>query len=138
VPSRSAWASLTLDRVGLLLPRLARAEPSEEWELADALTDLRLGVSIIELRQLSPRVRDTAGPQIDSILANLSSHFRALSLGRSDPLPVAAVDRFDATLKAILQLTQPADRYAGIVAGTSLRRGLFPQAPAYRASEAKA
>jgi uncharacterized membrane protein YccC len=138
VPDRSAWNSRMLDRIAALLPRLAKAQPSDDWKELDPLADLRLGASIIELRRLRAGVDSATGRQIDAILLALGSYFRALSQGRSDPLPAQSIDRLDAAIGAILRLQAPADRYTGIAATVGLRRGLFPQAPAYQPLESNA
>ena len=135
VPDREIWASRMLDRVGLLLPRLARTEASKEWEFVDALRDLRLGVSIIELHRLRTRVEDSTGRQIESVLGALGRHFQTLALGRDASLSLGVVDRLDAAMTGILQMTEPEDRNAGIIAAVGLRRGLFPKASAYKPAE---
>ena len=58
-PSDEAtWSSLMIDRMSLLISRLARLPPGSDVELLDALTDLRLGVTIIELSQVRLRSVD--------------------------------------------------------------------------------
>jgi uncharacterized membrane protein YccC len=136
IPDRITWASRMLDRAGLLLPRLTRVQASRELELVNGLGDLRLGISIIELRRLRDKVRDTTGRQIESVLGAVGVHFQALALGREASLSPAVIDRLDAAMAGILQLNEPADRHAGIVAAIGLRRALFPQASAYRPVEA--
>jgi hypothetical protein len=111
-------------------------QASRELELVNGLGDLRLGISIIELRRLRDKVRDTTGRQIESVLGAVGVHFQALALGREASLSPAVIDRLDAAMAGILQLNEPADRHAGIVAAIGLRRALFPHASAYRPVEA--
>src|SRR6516225_236684 len=60
LPTRDQWASRMLDRVGLLLYRQPRFEPHPQYEFADALEDLRLGVNIIEMRSIAPGMSERA------------------------------------------------------------------------------
>ena len=122
-----------LDRIGLLLPRLSQIGANEESELAQALRDLRLGFGIVELQRLRATVDADTRREVDAVFAELAKHFDALSRGKPAAVPTSAVARLDAAMAAILELPDPADRYAGIGAAIGFRRNLFPQAPAYRA-----
>jgi uncharacterized membrane protein YccC len=130
LPERDAWASRMLDRVGLLLPRLARA-PIEEGELMDALNDLRLGVGVIELRRLHADPDHIAEGEIKHVLVALGAYFRRRASGQRMALPDSVVASLDAVIAAILHMSTPADRYSGVVAAIGLRRSLCPGAPAY-------
>jgi uncharacterized membrane protein YccC len=132
MPERAEWASRMLDRVGLLLPRLARAPAEEEWRLTDALRDLRIGVGIIDLRQLRPGSDHAATGQIHDILAVLGTHFSRLAQGRHPVLPENVIVSLDGFIAAILRMATSADRCAGVVAAVGLRRSLFPDAPPYQ------
>jgi uncharacterized membrane protein YccC len=132
LPVRSRWASLMLDRVGLLLPRLARAPIDEQGELIDALNDLRLGVGIIELRRLGADPDHIAEGEIKHILVALGAYFRGRARGQPAVLPASVVAALDAVIVAVLHMGTPADRYSGVVAAIGLRRSLAPGAPAYQ------
>jgi hypothetical protein len=134
LPVRSAWAGLMLDRVGLLMPRLARAPIDEQGELIDALNDLRLGVGIIDLRRLHPDPDHIAEGEINHVLVALGAYFRRRASGQRTALPESAVVALDAVIAAILHMSTPADRYTGVVAAIGLRRSLFPGAPAYQSA----
>jgi uncharacterized membrane protein YccC len=130
-PTRVVWTSRMLDRMGLLLPRLSRIGVSEEGKLAEALDDLRLGVSVVELQRLRSSVDPDTRREIDAVLAELAKHFDELSRGVPAALPTGIVVRLDAAMAGILRLSDSEDRYAGISAAMSFRRTLFPQAAAY-------
>jgi uncharacterized membrane protein YccC len=132
LPERAVWASRMLDRVGLLLPRLARAPAEQEWELVDALRDLRIGVGIIDLRQLCPNSDHAVSGQIQDILAVLGTYFRRLARGRHPAFPQDVIVTLDGVIASILRMTTFADRCSGVVAAVGLRRSLFPDAPAYQ------
>jgi len=132
IPQREVWASRMLDRVGLLIPRFAQAGPNSEWELVDLLTDLRLGVSLIELRHLQDTANATDRRHIERILAIAHRHFQNLAKRQRRALPQAEIAALDSSMAGLLRMARAVDRHAGIVAAVGLRRGMFPQAPAYR------
>src|SRR5262249_60570101 len=86
LPTRDHWASRMLDRVGLLLSRQPRFEPHPQYEFADALESLRLGVNIIEARSIAPSMPEPAQESLAAMFDGLAPHFRALGHGRVAPL----------------------------------------------------
>lgn len=132
LPERSVWASRMLDRVALLLPRLARAPIDQEGELIDALNDLRLGVGIIDLRRLHADPARIAEREIKHILHTLGAYFGRRASGQRTALPESVVAALDALITSILHMSAPVDRHSGVVAAIGLRRSLFPGAAAYR------
>jgi uncharacterized membrane protein YccC len=135
VQNRQEWTSRMLDRLGLLIPRLARLQ-HDETETADALRDLRLGVAIIDLRTVAVDLDAAVRRRIDSLMATLSEYYRTMGRGRRPPLSPGCIGDIDAALAAVLRLPDPAERIRGIVATVGLRRNLFPNAPAYQPAEA--
>ncbi len=127
-----AWSSLMIDRMSLLISRLARLPAGSDVELMDALTDLRLGVTIIELSQVCAAVDRPEKERIESFMAMLGRHFKSLASGRRASLPQNAVGTLDAIMAHIIQLPKTAERTTGLLAAVGLRRGLFPQATAYQ------
>ncbi|HVJ51727.1 MAG TPA: FUSC family protein [Aliidongia sp.] len=134
VQNRQEWSSRMLDRLGLLIPRLARLK-HDELETADALRDLRLGVSIIDLRNVAADLDAAVRRRIDTLMATLSDYYRTLGRGRRPPLSPGCVEDIDAAMAAVLRLPDPTERTRGIVATVGLRRNLFPEAPAYQPAE---
>jgi uncharacterized membrane protein YccC len=126
LPSRSAWASRMLDRVGLLLTRDAIiAESGEQPRDSDALGDLRVGASIIELRHVAQEM--PASSPVHALLAKLAEHFRARSTGRAGPTLAELAEDIDQSLNAVASLRDVPPRWTGLLALTSLRRNLAPQ-----------
>ena len=127
----AAWASRMLDRVGLLLPRLARVAGDERVRLADALRDLQLGVAVAELREVAISAGGVVRATIETALSSVARYVRVRARhGHVAPdaaLP-AAVDHVVAQL---LALDPGAQRTSGLAAAAGLRRNLFPDAPAY-------
>jgi len=130
-PTRAEWASQMLDRVGLLMPRLARAGRDPELETADALRDLRTGVNVIELQEVMRNLNERAHDKMTRLLAGVAAHFRALAHGRRQlPAPVL-LGYLDRLIGDILAMSSPSVRHKGLAAAVGLRRNLYPDAPAF-------
>lgn len=133
--SRSVWGSRMLDRVGLLLPRLVIAEHLAILATDEPLRDLRLGLSVIDLRAVRNRISGVAGASVDHLLLEIATYFRMLSRGKTEapsPLPSPSLIRdIDASMTEIMTLDSRTDRRAGLLALVGLRRMLFPSIPGY-------
>ncbi len=138
VPSPNLWAGRMLDRVGLLLPRLSAVRAGDEPQLREALRDLRLGVSIAELRQLDHLVSAAADRQIAAALAQLAAHFDALAAGKTAAISPDMLGHLDGAIRGMLELPAIADRHTGVSAAMRLRLTLFPDASAYQPGAAGA
>jgi len=124
--SRTAWASRMMDRVGLLLPRLAGTSGVLRARAGHALDDLRLGANMLDLRRAGldtpPPVRAT----IERALTQIGAHFRQ-RLERPDAIPDGAIRHtIDQTIAALLASAPGPLRVQGLTAATGLRLGLFP------------
>jgi uncharacterized membrane protein YccC len=130
-PDVPGWIARMLDRIGLLAPRLALQGEDPGKPLLDALVDLRIGVSVGELRQL--RLDGPAHDMraITPVLEGIGAHYRALRPDRPAPPEPALLADVDAALASMAYRGTPDHRRAGVLALTSLRRNLFPAAPAY-------
>lgn len=128
-PDAMGWTSRMLDRIGLLAPRLAQRGEDPGAPLLDALRDLRIGLTVGELRAL----RLTAGPEkaagISAVLEGVSAYYRSLRFEAPRAAPVALLDCIDAALQAFARTPEPERRRAGVLALTGLRRNLCPGAP---------
>ena len=129
----SAWASRMLDRVGLLLPRLARVAGDDPLRLGDALRDLQLGVGVTELREVGRAAGCGVAAAVDVALRGLADHARR-QMRRGPAVPdrplFEALDRVAAQLFTVAP-GEP--RARGLAAVAGLRRNLFPDAPPYAA-----
>src|SRR5262249_52748974 len=74
--STTAWASRMFDRVGLLLPRLARVTDDQRTRSANALRDLQVGVAVVELREVGRAVGAGVDGAIEAALRSLARHAR--------------------------------------------------------------
>jgi len=131
----TAWASRMLDRVGMLLPRLARLSGVERFRDADALGDLRLGVNVAELRDLARDSDARVSTSIAQVLREITRLFGAKT--REQPVAADAqlLRSIDKAVDQLFRLEAPEARMRGLVAATGLRRGLFPDAPPYQPEE---
>ncbi|OUM02836.1 FUSC family protein [Variovorax sp. JS1663] len=126
--SRQVWASRMLDRVGILVPRIARSSGIARTRAARALDDLRLGANILDLRQAGEIGNPDARLAIGTVLERLGEHFRA-RLKRPDALPGAALRAsLDEAIAHLLAAETGPSRVQGLVAATGLRLVLFSPA----------
>lgn len=129
-PDAPAWIARMLDRIGLLAPRLALQGEDPGKPLLDALTDLRIGVSVDELRQLRLDATPDEAATIAPVLRGVGAHYRALRPAEPAPPEPLLLAGIDAALTRFAA-DGSERRRSGVLALTSLRRNLFPTAPAY-------
>lgn len=130
-PNTARWTSQMLDRIGLLLPRLAARQRDPGKPLLDALVDLRVGFVAGELDALARSVNPKERMLITDMLAKLSEHFRNLQPANPKPPTETLLTEIDRTVGVFAADPSPERRRHGLVLLTSLRRNLFPGAPAY-------
>jgi uncharacterized membrane protein YccC len=130
-PDAFGWIARMLDRIALLAPRLASQGQEPGPSLIDALADLRVGITIGELRSLRSTGTSEASLLITPVLRGVSGHYRALRPHRPvapEPLLLASIDR---ALAGISSHELGENRRQGVLALTSLRRNLFPGAACF-------
>jgi uncharacterized membrane protein YccC len=121
-----------LDRIALLAPRLAMSGPRHDLNAVDALADLRVGLSMVQLRSLQPAL-DKHGVPLAPLMQQLAQHFRGARAAPAGEAP-ALLDAIDAMLRSVCLAAIGAARPPAVAALASLRRDLFPRAPLYRPS----
>ncbi len=124
-------AARMVDRIGLLLPRLAAAAPRSADSLAslEALRELRAGLHIAQLRGMQQQLAQ-AGVALRPLLDSLGRYFGTRSgAPTSDPLM-----HIDATLRAVCAGATGEARLLAAAALASMRRDLFPGAAVYQPS----
>lgn len=131
-PTGHGYALRMLDRVGLLLPRLAFTVRPDDAMPDDALRDLRIGREIVTLqraRRQLPMTRAALAP----VLVTLARHFGDRSSARSLARHPRLLPDIDRALAAVGASTGSIPgRLRAAVALVGIRRGLYPDAPAYR------
>lgn len=130
-PDPAGWISRMLDRIGLLAPRLAANGEDPGKPVLDALTDLRVGVSVAELRQLRLAAPADDGAVVTPVLRGVGAHYRTLRPDAPAPPRHGLLTDIDVAIATLAGEGDPALRRQGVLSLTSLRRNLFPAAPAY-------
>lgn len=135
--SASAEPLLTIsarmvDRIGLLMPRLAVAHPTPQARAVavDGLRELRVGLHTAQLCGLQP-VLEQAGVALRPLLQRLGAYFEG-SEHRHGQAPAALLDKLDGTLRAVCATGAGEARQQAAAALASMRRDLFPRAAAYQ------
>ncbi len=124
-PSPLAVSARVVDRIGLLMPRLAlaKAEPGTRARTLETMRELRAGLHIAQLRGLAPQMAG-AGVALRPLLEQLGTHVG----GRHEPGLLAQID---ATLRAVCRAMEGEARQLAAAALASMRRDLFPRAEAF-------
>jgi uncharacterized membrane protein YccC len=123
---RAVFAGLMINRIGLLAPRLASI-PQGDLHGVDTLRELRVGLNIVDLRrsrhEMSPGTLRAMDAMLDQLALALREHH-----GGAMPLPL--LDSIDRVLAEAMN--EPDARADALIGLVGIRRGLFPDAPAYR------
>jgi uncharacterized membrane protein YccC len=129
---RVAFAGLLLDRLGLLIPRLAAAGTGGDLAAADALADLRVGVNMLELQGDRDGLPAAARAAVDDALFGAASHFAArAAAGRVLPPSPEVLRDIDRALDAVIALPAGRGREA-LRRLVGIRLGLFRDAAPYQ------
>lgn len=125
---RAQFAGLMLHRLGLLVQRIAFISESDRRD-ADSLVQLRIGLNIIDLRRARYGLAASTVRAIDEMLDDLAAAFRAHA---HEAMPAELLSCIDAALTAVVKDTNERARDDALLGLVGIRRGLFPDAPAYR------
>jgi uncharacterized membrane protein YccC len=129
---RGRLSELLLDRLGLLVPRLAAVGAGNDLAAVDVLADLRIGINMVDLQSDREALPLPVRAAVDDVLAGAARHFAAQAeAGRvQQPVPelLTDIDRaFDVAVE--VPGTHGRDLLLQLV---GIRRGLFPDAAPYR------
>ncbi len=122
-PAPTAVAAQMIDRVSLLMPRVAGMDARKKQLVANALQDMRIKLNLVHLRRVQHRLR-RRNITIQPLLDALSNHFQrktARLAGRSD-----LRKETDQTLLALCSTAAFPMRNEAIAALAGVRRDLFP------------
>jgi uncharacterized membrane protein YccC len=128
---RNVLAGLLLDRLGLLVPRLAAVGTGNDLAAVDALKDLRIGINMAGLQRDRDAMPPLVHAAIDDVLLGTAAHFAAqAAAGRVQPPKPVLLDAIDRALDAAT--TMPAERARDLLLQLEgIRRGLFAGAPPF-------
>ncbi len=120
----NTWTSLMLDRLALITPRLALAQPlPNELEGANALTDLRVGLNIITLRDAADGRRL---PEVRRLFALIAEAYERRCEERKDIFGPQLLQALDDTILALGRVPPDETDIRVPAALTGLRRALYP------------
>ncbi len=131
VPSVGRMSARMLDRVGLLTPRLAMADRSNDLDAVDALADLRVGLNMGQLLLVQSKLAGD-GVSLQSLFQNLSAHFRERPQHHGAP-DLLLLECIDGSLRAVCAAPDSEEKFKAVTALVGIRRDLFPDAAAYQA-----
>jgi uncharacterized membrane protein YccC len=122
-----AFAALMLDRLSLVVPRLALGINGADDGAASALADIRVGVNIIGLQHSAPHLPDQLHHVVHTMMDAIASHYRRHDLDQANAALLGIIDGVIATA-----VHDPATVTGELLLQLSgIRRGLFPNAPPY-------
>jgi uncharacterized membrane protein YccC len=124
---RAQFAGLMLHRLGLLVQRIAYISESDRRD-ADSLAQLRIGLNIIDLRRARYGLAAPTISVIDDMLDDLAIACRS----HAGLMPPALLGRIDVALAQAVKDPNDSAREDALIGLVGIRRGLFPDAPAYR------
>jgi uncharacterized membrane protein YccC len=127
----TALAGLLLDRLGLLVPRLAAVGAGNDLAAVDALKDLRIGLNMADLQRDRAAMPLPVRAAADDVLAGTASHFAAqATAGRVLEPASKLLDDIDRALDGVVEV--PGARGRDVMLQlVGIRRGLFPDAAPY-------
>jgi uncharacterized membrane protein YccC len=122
-----AFAALMLDRLSLVVQRLAVSAEGADGAATSALADLRVGVNLIGLQRDAMDLPEQPRRAIRMMLDAVASHYRRDSLAQADATLLELIDGVIATVvqDRTIMIRELLLRLGGI------RRALFPNAPPY-------
>lgn len=124
---RQQFAARMLDLLGLLAPRLAATPEGSDIASVDMLTEVRIGLNILQLRRARHGLPPTSVEAIEAILDDVATHYRA-QVARRGPLPAPAglQARLEASLKRVQTVAPGKARDDALMGVIGLRFALFP------------
>ena len=125
---RAAFVALMLDRLGLLTQRIAAIDEADRSD-ASNLSRLRVGLNIIDLRRARRLLAPSTLKAIDDMLTVLA--VAARNDAAAGAMPHELLDRVDFALARTVEEPAGKPREDALIGLTGIRRGLFPDAPAY-------
>jgi uncharacterized membrane protein YccC len=121
------FATLMLDRLSLVVPRLAFSAEGADGPAASALADVRVGVNIIGLQRDAVHLPEQLRRVIRAMLDGVAAHYRQRHLNQADPALLGIIDGVIATA-----VQDPAAKSRELLLQLGgIRRGLFPDAPPF-------
>ncbi|MDE2585117.1 MAG: FUSC family protein, partial [Betaproteobacteria bacterium] len=122
-----AFTSRMVDRLGMLVPRLAATQDKELTGL-DALTELRIGMDLVILQETQPMLTPEAREVLERLSHAIGEYYSARCAGISPPSH--RLQPLLDTALSTLSIHLPAGNVRPLAALIGLRRNLCPHAQA--------
>jgi uncharacterized membrane protein YccC len=128
---RGVLTGLLLDRLGLLVPRLAAVGEGNDLTAVDVLADLRIGINMIDLEHDHDALPQAMRVAVDRVVNGTAQHFAVQAatgrVQRASPLLLQDIDRA-LDVAVTIEGRMGRDLLLQLV---GIRRGLFAGAPPY-------
>jgi len=128
---RGVLTGLLLDRLGLLVPRLAAVGEGNDLTAVDVLADLRIGINMIDLEHDPDVLPPAMRVAVDAVVNGTAQHFAVQAavgrVQRPSPLLLQDIDR---ALDVAVTIEGPMGRDL-LLQLVGIRRGLFAGASPY-------
>jgi hypothetical protein len=129
---RTVLAGLLLDRLGLLVPRLAAAGTGNDLAAADALADLRVGLNMVEMQRDHEALPPPVRAAVDEVLFGAATQYAVqAALGHVRPPPPSLLHQIDRALDAAIAVPGALSRHL-LPQLAGIRLVLFAGAEPYR------
>jgi uncharacterized membrane protein YccC len=130
---RGIFAAHMLDRLSQLMPRLASADAEGDTAANGLMSDLRVGLNIVDLRRARHALPDAPRMAIDVMLDGLAAYFHRRAAGQTVEAAPLLAD-IDAALTVVTALPDGAGRRDALLGLVGVRCSLLPDAPNYQAA----
>jgi len=118
---RARLTGLLMDRLGLMMPRMAAVASGADAAAAGALTDLRVGLNMIDLHRAQPHLPAAARPACEAVFEGVAAHYRG---DARNPAPASLCDAIDNAIFPLL--ANPVAYKDSLMVLSGLRSVLFP------------
>ena len=126
---RAHLTGIMLDRLGLLVPRLAAVSQGADLAAADVLSDLRVGLNAIGLQHELHHLTEPERRETIAVLQGVAAHYRGNPLQPADPSLLGRIDSLMLTVAANLDTTHERHHREALMLLVGLRSVLFRGAP---------
>ncbi len=126
---RARLTGLMMDRLGLLMPRLAALAPGDHLAAADVLADLRVGLNVIGLQRELVFLGVQEQREAVRVLDGVAAHYAVDPLRPADQKLCAQIDRAILPIARRVSMTHERHHREALMMLVGLRGVLFAGAP---------
>jgi uncharacterized membrane protein YccC len=138
--NRERWLGIMLDRLGLVVSKLALSGSVNESQADQSLTALQMGLDLIDLRSALDSPDGVRSELVERLMASISMIYRKLASGNGvdSSERYSALSAIDDATRQFSVIASERSRGAGLSALVGLRRTLFPDASPFVLKETSA